>query len=81
MNLLQHIQLAWKTASGFHDFFFHLGYQQLILPRWFRKLVTRSELHKAWLSGYTGAGICKVLEREAENQRLSEKDIFYDQVS
>lgn len=39
-----------------------LGYERRILPRWIRKLFARSELHKAWLSGYHGRfeenGVC-----------------------
>lgn len=54
--------VAYKTSGGFYDFVFHLGYQQFVFPRWFRKLVARSELHRAWFSGFTGLGILSVLE-------------------
>ena len=28
------------------------GYSQNILPAWFRRILARSELHRAWLSGF-----------------------------
>ena len=30
------------------------GYSGRVLPRWLRRLVARSALHRAWLSGFTG---------------------------
>lgn len=33
---------------------YFVGYEQLFLPRSFRRLVARSELHRAWLAGNQG---------------------------
>ena len=30
------------------------GYSNRTFPRWLRKLIARTELHRAWLSGYDG---------------------------
>lgn len=30
------------------------GYQRGYLPRWMRRIIARTELHRAWLSGYHG---------------------------
>lgn len=30
------------------------GYQRGDLPRWMRRIIARTELHRAWLSGYHG---------------------------
>ncbi|UZE97248.1 hypothetical protein [Alkalimarinus alittae] len=53
-----------SCSENLYDFFFHLGYQSLLIPRVVRKLIAKNNLHRAWLSGYTGAGIAKVMERE-----------------
>lgn len=33
------------------------GYEQHVLPAWFRRVVARSVLHRAWLSGFNGCFI------------------------
>lgn len=33
------------------------GYSRNVLPAWFRRIVARSELHRAWLSGFNGCFI------------------------
>jgi hypothetical protein len=30
------------------------GYKGVLYPRWVRRLMARTELHRAWLSGYMG---------------------------
>lgn len=30
------------------------GYKGHVMPRWLRRIVARSTLHHAWLSGFTG---------------------------
>jgi hypothetical protein len=54
---------AYSTSKNFLDFVFMLGYQGFILPKWFRKAFPKSIIHRNWFSGYTGAGILKILER------------------
>lgn len=63
MTTADHLKLAVKTAQSPLDFAFHLGYQQFVLPRWFRRLFARQSVHKAWLNGYHGWWIGKVGER------------------
>jgi hypothetical protein len=65
-SLRERLHTAFAT-SGFSvlPFCFHLGYQGVVLPPWLRRIIARSELHEAWLSGFTGAGLCKVTERRA----------------
>ncbi|TNC79251.1 MAG: hypothetical protein C9356_20175 [Oleiphilus sp.] len=58
------IKQCFECANNIPDFFFHIGYKQIVLPRWFRKLVARSRIHRGWLSGITGAWFAPVLERE-----------------
>lgn len=47
---------AYRTSTGIYDFVFHLGYQGIIVPKMIRRLFVKTELHRAWLSGYTGIG-------------------------
>jgi len=40
-----------------YDFYlaiYLLGYRQKVMPRFLRKLVAGSEIHRAWLCGYNG---------------------------
>jgi hypothetical protein len=62
------LKMAANTSRSFFEFIFMLGYQQREFPRWFRRLVGRTELHRAWLSGYTGAGLVDVDERWTASQ-------------
>ncbi len=61
---------ACKMASGkekvrefWIDLAFHLGYQGIELPKTLRRYNARNEFHLAWLSGFYGGAILKVLER------------------
>ncbi len=36
-----------------HRVYLH-GYQRSELPRWLRRAIARTEIHRAWLSGYQG---------------------------
>jgi hypothetical protein len=65
-NCPSRLRLALQHTRSVGEFVFHLGYQQFYPPRFLRRMFARSTLHRAWLSGYTGAGILTVLEREAE---------------
>jgi hypothetical protein len=58
------LKQCFECAHNIQDFFFHLGYKQIKLPRLFRKLIARSELHRAWLIGITGSWLYTVIERE-----------------
>lgn len=60
--MAKHFMMAKRTACSVPDFFFHLGYQQFTLPRMVRRLFARTELHRAWLSGYTGLWCCSIVE-------------------
>lgn len=60
---LTRLKLAFQGADSVPCFMFFLGYQQFAVARYVRKLIARSEWHRAWLSGYTGAGIMDVIER------------------
>ena len=62
-NRFDHIKLAIRTAVSVPDFFFHLGYQQIVIPRVVRRLIARTELHRAWLSGFYGLWLCPVHKR------------------
>ena len=64
------INMAFSTCSGFMDFIFHIGYQGFLLPVWFRKFFAKTDMHRAWLSGYYGGGIIGVLERYKHNSGL-----------
>jgi hypothetical protein len=57
------LKLAYRCANSPTDFVFHLGYQQFVPPRFVRRIFARSLWHRAWQSGYTGAGILSVEER------------------
>jgi hypothetical protein len=70
-DLIQRVKTAFSTCSGFLDFIFHIGYQGFLLPAWFRKLFAKTEIHRAWLSGYYGGGIVGVIERSKDNSELS----------
>lgn len=59
------IKLALTTAHNPLDFVFHVGYQQFVLPRWVRRLVSGTEMHRAWLNGYHGWWIGPVMARTA----------------
>ncbi len=62
------IKLAYSTCNGGLDFVFHLGYQGIVLPVWFRKVLARSKIHRAWHSGFYGGGILGVIERTTSKQ-------------
>jgi hypothetical protein len=34
--------------------FYLLGYRRWEMPRWVRRVITKTELHRAWLSGFHG---------------------------
>jgi hypothetical protein len=46
-----------QDSRSVGEFSFYLGYNRFSYPRWFRKLVARSELHRAWLGGFTGTSV------------------------
>ncbi len=66
LNVAQRLTLAFRQAVNFNDVFFHLGYQHFCLPRWFRRLVARTTLHRVWISGYHGYFIGSVCGPEYE---------------
>jgi hypothetical protein len=55
--------MALRIARTLPDFAFHLGYQQFYIPKCIRKLLAKSEYHRAWHSGFYGGGILSVMER------------------
>jgi hypothetical protein len=63
------LKMAYLTSNGFTDFFFHFGYQGLVIPIFFRKLLAKTKIHKNWLSGFYGGGILSVLERHQDNSK------------
>ena len=46
-----------QDSRSIGEFAFFLGYNHFRLPKWFRRLVARSEIHRAWLGGYTGTSV------------------------
>jgi len=54
---------ATLLLKNMADAAFLIGYFQVIPPRWSRKLLRRSRIHRSWLSGYTGAGFEGIQER------------------
>jgi len=68
LTTMARLRLALQHRSSLLEFIFHLGYQGFVPPRLVRKAIARTTWHRAWQSGYTGAGILSVLEREAEAQ-------------
>ena len=60
--------MAFNTSRGFYDLIFHLGYQGFIAPRWARKLFAKSQIHRAWFSGFTGLGILSIADLTAESE-------------
>ena len=65
------IKLAAETASGPVELFFHFGYQQLALPKWFRRLFAKKTIHRAWHSGFYGGGILSIEERYITQEHKS----------
>jgi hypothetical protein len=63
MTRFSKLKLIYSTSSGFLDVFFHIGYQGLLLPLWFRRLFAKTGMHKHWFAGYYGGGILGVLDR------------------
>ena len=70
------LKLCFSCATSLADFFFHLGYQGYELPRFLRRLIAKRILHEAWLSGYTGAGIASVMEREEWKKPINNKCVY-----
>jgi len=64
MNLFGHLKLAVSVAENLPDVFFHLGYQRVALPRWFRRLASKTVIHRVWLSGYSGGFLGSVIVRD-----------------
>lgn len=69
-STMNKLQTAFRTCHGIVDFVFHCGYQGLTLPKWFRKVIAKQEVHKAWVSGFYGGGILSVLERHANKNHF-----------
>ncbi len=67
---LTRLKLALTIADSATGFVFFLGYQQFVIAPALRRLFARSKWHRAWLSGYTGAGIMDVIERFDETEGL-----------
>jgi hypothetical protein len=63
MTIISKLKTAYATSSGLLDLFFHIGYQGILLPVFFRKIFAKTSIHKAWLSGFYGGGILGVLDR------------------
>ena len=63
--------MAFKRCSGINDLAFHLGYQQILIPRPVRKVLAKTNLHRSWLSGFTGLGICSIVELTKSNENHS----------
>lgn len=74
LNAPTRFRLALQHRRSAQEFMFHLGYQGFVPPRILRKLFARSSWHRAWQSGYTGAGILSVLERHAEWEMVLSHD-------
>lgn len=66
LRSLKQIRGAIPYRSSASEFLFHLGYQGFAFPRWIRKVMAKSEYHKAWLSGFTGLGILSITELTAK---------------
>ena len=62
-SLDNEIKHALAMSRNCSEFFFHIGYQQIRLPTWFRKLIAGSKWHRAWHSGFFGGGILSIEER------------------
>jgi len=62
MSTSYQIKAAFPFRSSVYEFMFHLGYQGLEFPRWIRKLLAKTKIHKAWFSGFTGLGILSIME-------------------
>jgi len=62
-NVRAGIATAWRTSSNTPNLFFHFGYQGITLPRLIRRLIVKSQCHRAWLSGYTGGWLGSISER------------------
>jgi hypothetical protein len=73
----QDLKQSIDCAENIPRFFFFLGYKQVELPRLFRKLIARTEIHKAWLSGITGAWLYSVLDREKELKCTAKHELDY----
>ncbi|MAI65166.1 MAG: hypothetical protein CL600_09870 [Alteromonas sp.] len=62
-SAVKRMKLALTMSRNCTEFFFHIGYQQIRLPTWFRTLIARSKCHRAWHSGFFGGGILSIEER------------------
>lgn len=59
----ERLVMAYNTVGNVADFFFHLGCQGFVLPRWFKNVMVKTVYHRAWHSGYYGGGILNVIQR------------------
>lgn len=61
-SCISSLKMDFNVSNSLLDLFFHLEYQQILLPVWFRKINANYQHHKAWLSGFYGGGILSILE-------------------
>jgi len=64
LGTIGHLRLALRTAQSPLDFVFHLGYQQFVFPRWFRRVFAKGRVHRAWMDGYHGWWLGKIVDRQ-----------------
>lgn len=48
------VELRTKMSKRILLWAYLKGYQQHLWPRWLRRLIVGTELHRAWLSGHMG---------------------------
>lgn len=70
------LKQCFSCANNLYDFCFHLGYHGLKIPKFLRRFAAKSKYHKAWLSGYSGAGIAGIIEREEWKIPLQDKSVY-----
>ena len=70
------LKQCFSCANNLYGLFFHLGYHGCKVPRLLRRLAAKSKYHKAWLSGYSGAGIAGIIEREEWKLPLNDRNVY-----
>lgn len=51
--------------------FYLFGYRAKVLPRFLRRLIARSDFHRAWLAGHMG-----VFEQHGARCGVSDREVF-----